>query len=145
MKNKKTTHSLEKILLDVNCRESLSQYLDQVEEANRPLSFVDYFFSLEKVRALSSAQLQQLSDIDRTYFYHIKDGSKKPGRNKVLRLCLAAQLDDDETHKALEAAKLADLYVKDKRDAVVLYALRKHLSVMDTEMLLEEFGLPGLD
>lgn len=145
MDKTKTTRTLENALLDVDSRPQLDAYLDTLKESPRAGSFREYFFSLDKVAAQDEKELQKKSGIERTYFSHIRSGIKNPGRDKVLRLCIAAGLSEDETRRALESASLPAWYAKDRRDAVIRFAIRKHLSVMDTNLLLDEYGMDALE
>lgn len=136
----KTTRDLNKILLNIDDPDSLHEYLHREEVENRPESFAAYYYNLPKVRLLRDTQLQKDSDLERTYYYHLKSGSKRPGRNTVLRLCLAAHLDSDETRRALEAAGLPVLYARSSRDAIIQYALQKELGVLQTNIMLRDNG-----
>ena len=136
----KTTRSLDKILLNIDDPKSLEEYLQRKEVENRPDSFAEYFYNLQKVRQFHDAQLQKSSDLERAYYYHIKSGRKRPGRNTILRLCLAAHLNSNETRRALEAAGLPALYARSRRDAVIQYALGKGLGVLQTNIMLRDYG-----
>ncbi len=140
----KTTRQLDKVLNDVKDVHTLKSYMDLVDSTSVYSSFSDYFFQLEKVKSISENELRTSCDIDRTYYYHIKDGSKNPGRNKVLRLCLAAHLDANETRRSLEAGGLQPLYAKSKRDAVIQYAINNNFTVIDTNLLLDEYDMEPL-
>lgn len=144
MSKEKTTRTLERELLQADSRDELNAYLNTIKKTAVHPSFREYFFGLEKVRSQDDAALRQKSGIERTYYSHIRDGTKRPGRDKVLRLCLAAGLSPDETRRALEAAGLPILYAKSRRDAVLSFCLRKHLSVIGTDLLLESYHLEPL-
>ena len=144
MNDRKTTRTLERELLETDSREELNAYLKALKETPAHTSFREYFFGLEKVRTKDEAEIRKGSGIERTYYSHIRDGSKHPGRDKVLRLCLSAGLSPDETRRALEAAGLPVLYAKSRRDAVLSFCLQRHLSVIDTDLLLENYHLEPL-
>lgn len=63
-----------------------------------------------------------------------------PGRDKAIMICLALHLNLDMTQKALECAKLPVLYPRDRRDAIIIFAIEHDSSVDDTCDLLDEFG-----
>lgn len=142
--NELTTRQLENTLLEIDDAASLGQYLETIQQLPEYESFITYFRALQKVQNLTSAELQKASAMERSYFYHVMDGSKNPGRDKILRLCLAAGLDEDETRRALESGKTAILYAKSRRDAVIQYAIVNHLSVIETNILLEQYRLEPL-
>lgn len=80
----------------------------------------------------------ETSTLSRTYAYQIFSGKRKPGRNRLLALCLSMHLSLKETQLALNIAQLAILFPKRKRDAVIIFALEKKLSVQQTNHLLFE-------
>ena len=86
------------------------------------------------------------SEIDRTYAYQILNGTKpNPGRDKIIKLCIAGELSVKETTRALEIAKAGILYPREKRDAIILFAINNKLSVQDTNMLLDSYDLDILN
>lgn len=139
-----TTRQLEHTLLEIDDTASLGQYLDAIEQLPQYESFIDYYRTLEKVQNKTSSGLQKASAIERSYYYHVMDGTKNPGRDKILRLCLAAGLDEDETRRALEAGGVQILYARSRRDVVIQYAIVNQLSVIETNILLEQYGLESL-
>lgn len=139
-----TTRQLEHTLLEIDNAASLGEYLETIDGLPQYDSFIAYFRTLDKVQNMTPAALQKASAMERSYYYHVMDGSKNPGRDKILRLCLAAGLDEDETRRALEAGKASILYARSRRDAVIQYAITNHLSVIETNILLEQYGLDPL-
>jgi hypothetical protein len=139
----KTTRTLENTLHTVSDLEGLQGYLTDLPKKN--LSFSELFFSLDKVKAIAPAKLQKDADIERSLYYHIKSGAKTPGRDKILRLCLAAGLDLTETRRCLEAGKAPLLYAKNRRDAVISYAIQQGKDVLSTNLLLTSYSLPPLE
>lgn len=137
------THDLEKTLNKVEDEKHLDSYLKKIDST--PSSFLAYFSSLKKVNAMDISELVEKSGIERTYGYHILSGTKTPGRDKIIRFCLAAGLNSEETRRSLESGKEAPLYAKSKRDALLQYSLNKHLSVIDTNILLVQHGEDPLD
>ena len=83
---------------------------------------------------MSTAELQQKIGIERSYLGHLRAGSKHPGRNKVIVLCLAAELSVEETQHAL----LSTLYARNHRDAILLHCIEKRLGVNEANDLLDD-------
>lgn len=140
-----TTRRLDKILEAVGDPSELEQYLETPGAVSPFGSFIEYFKSLPKVSRLGAAELYKRADMDRSYCYHIWDGSKTPSRDKILCLCLAAGLDRDETRRALEAGQAAPLYSRSRRDAVISFAIQQGLGVREANELLDEKGLTPLE
>ena len=65
---------------------------------------------------------------------------KIPARAKVLALALSMQLNEDETNHLLWHSCHNALYPRNKWDSIIIYALKKHLNVIDTNLLLAQYG-----
>lgn len=128
------TTDLENTLNKVKDENSLNEYLNDIDNV-LPASFHEYFNSL---LTIPKSELVKKSGIERTYAYHILDGSKNPGRDKILRLCISASLSVEETNRCLKLSKESILYPKSKRDSLIQYSINQHLSVIDTNLLLNE-------
>ena len=89
--------------------------------------------------------MQKRSCIDRTYIYQIMDGSKRPGRDKIIAMAVACRMTLPECQRALEIAQEGILYAKSRRDSVVIYAINNKMDIMDLNGLLEQYGLQTLD
>lgn len=82
----------------------------------------------------------QNAQIQRNYGYQILNGSKNPGRNKVIALSLALHFSLDETQRALTLSGENILYSKNKRDSILIFSIQKRLSVQQTNELLFEMN-----
>ncbi len=80
------------------------------------------------------------SFIPEGYAYQIFEGRKNCSRDKILRLALAYPLSVADTNMLLRAGGFNDLYVRSRRDAIIMYCLEKKTSVLDTNSLLYERG-----
>lgn len=118
----------------------LKQYTDTLSQTVFPSSFSEYLSELLRVRQIPPAELIAAAGIQRNYGYQILDGRRHPSRDKVLSICLALTLDVTETQRALTLTQNGQLYSKNKRDSILIFALEKKLSVIDTNVLLEEMG-----
>ena len=118
---------------------SFSEAVSYHETAESP-SFSGYLYALMTGRGLTPKAVIQSSGIERSYFYHILSGNKKPGRNIVLRigLCLRASLA--EMNQLLRLAGLSGLYARIRRDAALIYAVQHRYTAEQTNDLLIELG-----
>ena len=103
-------------------------------------SFPEYFLSLSAVREMDRGTLIKDSGLERSYFYQVMKGTRSPGRDKVLRLCLAAGLNLRETTRALELSGNAALYPRNRRDIILTVAVNQMADVDDTNLLLFKYG-----
>ena len=124
--------------------EELDKYLEEIRD-KYPKDFSSYIKAILDAKGMSTADMQKKSCIDRTYVYQIINGSKNPGRDKIIAIAIACEMTLPETQRALEIAREGILYPKNRRDSLVIYAINKKMSIMDLNALLEEYGLPPLD
>ena len=135
-----TTGNLAKILSNIDSAREMEEYLELPEVVNSWQSFPEYFQSLEAVREMDSRNLIRSSGLERSYYYQVMKGTRRPGRDKVLRLCLAAGLNLKETTRALELSGNAVLYPRRRRDIILTVAVNQMADVDDTNLLLFKYG-----
>ncbi|MBQ6019747.1 MAG: XRE family transcriptional regulator [Clostridia bacterium] len=140
MDKAKTTRELLNVLKGASDARELKDYVDAISADPPAKSFAELFRSLPRAKAADNARMIVDTNIERTYFYQILNGTRKPGRDKLLLLCLAARLGLEDTRRCLEANGSALLYSRSRRDAIVIFALQKGLSASETNELLDEFG-----
>lgn len=79
------------------------------------------------------------------YAYNIINGDRKnPERDKLIMLCFGLTLTADEANRLLKMSSNGELYVRNPRDLVLIYALDRRKSVLDANTMLEEMGLDVL-
>lgn len=140
---KKTIELLE-ILNQAKNSEGLKKYLDDTTEyAN--LDFQTYFNTLLEQKHISKSEMVELSGIERTYLYHILSGTRTPGRDNAIRLCIGAGLSLEETMRCLELLSVGILYAKNKRDSIIIYSINRGNSIIETNDLLYEMNEKPLE
>lgn len=82
--------------------------------------------------------------IDKAYAYQIFAGTKNPSRDKLITIALSMSLSEDGTQELLRLAGHRELWVQDERDALILFAIRHGLSLVDIHTELERYGLDPL-
>lgn len=116
-------------------------FFDKNADVFKDYTLPQYLDKLMTEHNLTRAEIANASGMDKSYVYHIFDGKKKnPGRKKILALALAMKLTAKETQYLLYYAGAARLYVKNSWDSVIWHALEKHLSVMETNQLLDQLA-----
>lgn len=135
-----TTKQLEDILANVNSTKQMEKFMEIPKVADSYQSFPAYFESLEAVKALGNGELIERSSLERSYYYQVMKGTRNPSRDKVLRLCLAANLTLRETTRALELASCAPLYPRRRRDIILTVAINQKAGVIDANLLLDKYG-----
>lgn len=95
-------------------------------------------------KKLSRADVVRGSLLDRAYVYQIFSGERCPSRDKLLALAFGLRLTWDETQKMMKLSGNRELYARDERDAVILFALQHNKSAMETNELLYAHKMPAL-
>lgn len=134
------TDELLKLLLSAKDIPALKKYTDELDHAALSVTFPEYLNRQLLIRHMSAAELISAAQIQRNYGYQILDGRRTPSRDKVIALCLALHLDIPGTHRALILTGHGELYAKNRRDSILIFALEKKLSVQETNELLHDMG-----
>ncbi|MCI9216583.1 MAG: XRE family transcriptional regulator [Dorea sp.] len=140
MITKKTTNELLKILSSIDSKATLQTFSEELRHSEKPLSFSEFLFKKIQEKGFTPGRLWEEAQIQRNYGYQILNGTKAPGRDKVLALCLSLNLSLEETQRALALANAGALYPRRKRDSILIFSLEKSLSVPDTNILLFDFS-----
>ncbi|GAA0069078.1 hypothetical protein UT300003_06010 [Clostridium sardiniense] len=134
MNEKNTTELLDCLKNAKNIKE-LENYIDSIDEYTYT-DFAKYILNKCEEKGIKKSALINKADISRTYGYQILSGDKNPSRDKIIKLCISAKLNLDETERALAIAKVGKLYAKDPRDSALIFAINKGLSVADANEFL---------
>lgn len=134
----KTTEELLQNLNSINSIDILERYLQELNKLNQHVSIAEYFEHLLKENKLNKSEIVRASHLDRTYAYQILQGNRIPSRNKLLALCLAFPLSLKETQYALTINGNSILYAKNKRDAIIIYAINTKQTVLNCNHQLYE-------
>lgn len=118
---------------------------------NKPKQEFHYFFEflkhISQEKDIPMSKIVVNSRLNRNYVYNITSGTKKlPGRDKILALSIAAEMDFDEVDKALILGekKTLDPYVP--RDVWIAFCINNKVGdVLKVNLLLEEKGCSPLD
>lgn len=102
---------------------------------------IDFFM---KQKGLKKADVVRRSMLG-NYAYSIINGNRKnPERDKLIMLCFGLTLTADEANRLLKMSSNGELYVRNPRDLVLIYALDRNQSVIEANNKLEELGLDEL-
>ena len=135
-----TTKKLSDVLSNIDNTRDMEKFMEEPKVVDSFKSFPDYYRSLSSVQQLESSELIQKSGLERSYYYQVMKGTRSPGRDKILRLCIAAGLTLRETTRALELGGCAPLYPKSRRDIILTVAINQSASVDDANLLLYKYG-----
>lgn len=117
---KKNTDDLQS---ELTAAPNLSSFLSANREQFVDGDFAGMMQDLFRRSGLSKAALAKRAGISEVYLYQIFSGERTPSRDRALCLCIGLSATLDETQDILKRNGLAQLYVKNRRDAIVLYGL----------------------
>lgn len=104
----------------------------------------EYLNKLLQEKNLTKSEIVKKINTDDKHIYHIFSGVKKPSREKLLTIARAMELNLEETQYLLRYGRFAILYPRNSWDAVIISAIEKNLTVLETNIILEKLGLPLL-
>lgn len=107
----------------------------------RNITLSEYLNILLNEKRLKKSDVIRNAEMSEVYAYQIFSGTRIPERNKLLCVAFGMGLDLNETQELLKISGYPQLYVKKPFDSIIIYALCKKLSVIETNELLYEYGL----
>ncbi len=135
-----TTKKLNDVLAGIDNDRDMEAFMAEPQVTDGFRTFTAFYLAQSREKDLVDTDMIRKSGIEKSYYYQIVKGSKRPGRDKVLRLCLAAGFSLRETTRALELTENALLYPKRRRDIILTVAINQHASVDEANMLLHKYG-----
>lgn len=123
---------------------NIEDFLNANREYMLSGSLSQHLTALLVEKKIRKADVVRGSLLDRAYVYQIFSGERRPSRDKLLALSFGLRLTADETQKLMKLSGNRELYARDQRDAVILFALRHHKTIMGTNELLDANQMPAL-
>lgn len=109
-------------------------------------SFSTYIKEIMSSKKITQQTVFLKADIPERYGYKLLSGEKHTKqRDVILRICYAAELSLQETQRALKKYGMPELYVKDKRDVLLMIAFNERPgSVIEVNEMLKDHGMDTL-
>ena len=108
-------------------------------------SLPEYLERWLKRKDCTKADVVRRSNLNKAYVYQIFLGKKYPSRDKVIALAFGLELDEKEVQALLKQAGYRELYPRDPRDALLLYAIGHHKGIIDANELLYDHNIEVLE
>ena len=140
-KDNPSTEILKSKLLE---SEDLDQFIQNHKYSLDSENFKDYLYALIDNKGLKVSAALQMAQMSESYGYQLLNGKRQPSRDKVIQLAIGLGLSLYEANRLLKLSGKSELYVKEQRDAVFMFALNKRWSLYDVEALLLDRGLDCL-
>ena len=116
----KDTNNLRQELMEAP---SLDQFLSENQDSFNRDSICELLNRLFQKRRISKATLAKRSGMSEVYLHQVFSGRRSPSRSRLLCLCFGLSASLEETQELLKQCGFAQLYPKDRRDAIILYGI----------------------
>jgi predicted transcriptional regulator len=87
---------------------------------------------------LKKSEVVKGSNLHRSYVYEIFNGDKIPSRDKIIAIAFGMHLALEETQQLLKRCGHRELYSRDRRDSIIMFAINKEKSLIDCNILLSD-------
>lgn len=118
----------------------LHTFLEKNQEQMKDDTLHERLRALLEEKGLSRTGVINESGLNEIYAYQIFAGKRMPSRDKLLSLCFAMELTAEEVQSLLRDCGYVPLYVKKRRDSIILFALLKKEPLEKLNELLYEEG-----
>lgn len=115
-----------------------NSFLSSANPSKRSLA--EYLQQLLDEKGLERSKVVRDAGLNDTFGYQIFKGTRKASRDKVLQLAFAMHLGLRETDRLLQAAGANELYCKNRRDAIIIFAVQKGYTLQEANEELYRFG-----
>lgn len=126
--NEKNTDTLQQELMSTN---NLDRFLTENDASFRDIPLQEAIQRIFDEKGMSKAQLAKQSGISEVYLHQLFSGRRFPSRSRLLCLCFGLGTTVDEAQSLLQQARHAPLYSRDRRDAIIIFALSHHMTLFE--------------
>lgn len=124
----KTTKQLQE---ELTSAADLNLFLAENKNVFSDSSFAELLQELFHKSGLTKAALAKRAGTSEIYLYQIFSGDRTPSRDRTLCLCFGLSATPEETQNLLKHSGMAELYVRNRRDAIIMYGLANHMALED--------------
>ena len=130
---------------EISRSDNILDYLAENRSEMQLDSLPEYLEGWLKQKNCSKADVVRRSNLNKAYVYQIFRGKKFPSRDKVIALAFGLELNADETQKLLKQAGYRELYPRDRRDALLLFAINQKMNIIDVNEVLYDHEIEVLE
>ncbi len=130
---------------EIKAADNILDYLEQNREEMNLNSLPEYLEEWLKQKGVTKADVVRRSNLNRAYVYQIFLGKKYPSRDKVIALAFGLGLNTEETQTLLKQAGYRELYPRDPRDTLLLFAIGRGKNILEANDLLYDHNIEVLE
>lgn len=117
------TKNTDDLQLELTSTPNLARFLEQNQGQFLSENFADLLFDVFQRSGLTKSALAKMAGTSEVYLYQLFSGGRTPSRDKTLCLCCGLSATLDEAQELLRRSGHAQLYSKNRRDAIITYGL----------------------
>ena len=117
---------------------NLTRFLAVNQEHFVDQSFLEMLTALVDRSGMSKSTLARRALTSEVYLYQILSGGRMPSRDRTICLCFGLSATLEQTQELLKRSGMAQLYARNRRDAVVMYGLIHHMELGEVNDRLYE-------
>ncbi len=145
MEKDTTEKNTELLQSELKNAKNLSAFFEENAKNLKEKSVPEYLMEMLIKYDVEKSDVVSRAGLSGTYPYQIFDGRKTAGREKLIQLAFGFPLNLEETQRLLKHGGYSELYVKNKREAFIMYALEKGMDIHKLNELLFECGEKTFD
>ncbi len=132
----KSTSDLKQELMS---QPDLDQYIKENAACFADADLTGSLARLCEESGISKAELARRAEISEVYLHQALSGRRKPSRDRLLCLCIAAKAALETVQELLRQAGCAPIYPRQKRDAIISHGILYHTPLVEVnERLFRE-------
>ncbi|MCR4725324.1 MAG: helix-turn-helix domain-containing protein [Clostridia bacterium] len=140
MKNVKTEDLKEGLIKSDDLDAFLSQNSGSFDETDAQ----ELLRSLLERSGLSKAELARRAGVSEVYVHQLFSGIRHPSRDRLICLALGMSVTLEEMQELLRRLGHAELYAKEKRDAIIIYGIAHGQTLQELNDNLFDRGVATL-
>lgn len=132
----KTTDDLNRELMS---NAGLDAYIKENRELFVDKTVVELLGELYQRKSIPKALLAKQAGMSEVYVHQVFAARRTPSRDRLLCLCIGLEATLEETQRLLKQAIYAQLYPRNKRDAIIIHGIvhRTGLSQINDKLFAE--------
>ncbi|MBQ6524630.1 MAG: XRE family transcriptional regulator [Atopobiaceae bacterium] len=113
-------------------------YLSTTQTDDRSLA--DYLLDLIDAHGVTRADVVRGSAVNSTFVYQVFSGTRKIGRDNAIKLAFGIGCTLREAQRLLRHAGVSELWCKNRRDAIIIYAIEHGFTLAECDDELYRLG-----
>ena len=109
----------------------LDRFLSENQDNFLSGNILELLNALFQKRNISKAALAKQSGMSEVYLHQVFAGRRNPSRSRLICLCFGLSATLDEDQELLKKGGFAQLFPKNRRDAIIIYGLVNNASLFE--------------